>query len=230
MCVGAQVAGYLYGVSPPDNPQVKEIRCIVLAPQWGTHQQVHLPTMAPEHEYLKELEPLGWLHTQPSEAPQLNPQDVTQQARMLDNNRNWDPEKAIIITCSFTPGSCSLAAYRLTTSGFEWGRQNKDMSGTTPQGYLPTFYEKCQMLLSDRFLGFFMVPDTGVWNYNFMGVRHSPGMKYGLALAPPREFYHESHRPTHFLEFSHMETGATTGAPAGEQVPMDETEREDVFT
>lgn len=33
-----QIAGYLYGVSPADNPQVKEIRCIVLPPQWGTHQ------------------------------------------------------------------------------------------------------------------------------------------------------------------------------------------------
>jgi len=33
-----QIAGYLYGVSPPDNPQVKEIRCIVMVPQWGTHQ------------------------------------------------------------------------------------------------------------------------------------------------------------------------------------------------
>ena len=48
-----QIAGYLYGVSPPDNPQVKEIRCIVLPPQWGTHQTVHLPSILPDHEYLK---------------------------------------------------------------------------------------------------------------------------------------------------------------------------------
>ena len=33
-----QIAGYLYGVSPTDNPRVKEIHCIVLVPQWGTHQ------------------------------------------------------------------------------------------------------------------------------------------------------------------------------------------------
>ncbi len=26
------------------------------------------------------------------------------------------------------------------------------------------------MLLSDRFLGYFMVPAHGVWNYNFMGM------------------------------------------------------------
>merc|ERR1712070_725860 len=47
-----QISGYLYGVSPPDNPQVKEIRCVVLVPQWGTHQNVHLPTMLPNHDYL----------------------------------------------------------------------------------------------------------------------------------------------------------------------------------
>lgn len=56
-----QIAGYLYGISPPDNPQVKEIRCIVLPPQWGTHQVVHLPNQLPSHEFMKDLEPLGWL-------------------------------------------------------------------------------------------------------------------------------------------------------------------------
>lgn len=48
-----QIAGYLYGVSPPDNPQVKEIRCIVMVPQWGTHQTIHLPNLLPMHDYLK---------------------------------------------------------------------------------------------------------------------------------------------------------------------------------
>ena len=66
-----QIAGYMYGVSPPDNPQVKEIRCVVMPPQWGNHAQVNLPTALPEHEYLEDLEPLGWLHTQPNESPQL---------------------------------------------------------------------------------------------------------------------------------------------------------------
>lgn len=69
-----QISGYLYGVSPPDNPQVKEIRCIVMPPQWGTHQQVHLPSALPEHDFLNDLEPLGWMHTQPNELPQLSPQ------------------------------------------------------------------------------------------------------------------------------------------------------------
>jgi pre-mRNA-processing factor 8 len=79
------------------------------------------------------------------------------------------------------------------------------------QGYSPTHYEKVQLLLSDRFMGFYMVPDAGSWNYNFMGVKHSSSMKYGLRLANPREFYHEVHRPTHFNEFAQLEEGGDTG-------------------
>lgn len=213
-----QIAGYLYGVSPPDNPQVKEIRCIAMPPQWGTHQLVHLPSQLPELDFLNDLEPLGWMHTQPNELPQLSPQDVTSHARVLESNKQWDGEKCIILTCSFTPGSCSLTAYKLTPSGYEWGRANKD-NGSNPHGYLPTHYEKVQMLLSDRFLGFYMTPDTGPWNYNFMGVRHTPSMKYGVKLGTPREFYNEDHRPTHYLEFSNMEVA-----------DIAEGDREDTFT
>lgn len=153
------------------------------------------------------MEPLGWIHTQPNESPQLSPQDVTTHAKVMADNPSWDGEKTIIITCryifsmlwhcagtnisewngylvknydtdfegltfgfaySFTPGSCTLTAYKLTPSGYEWGRQNTD-KGNNPKGYLPSHYERVQMLLSDRFLGFFMVPGQVSWNYNFMG-------------------------------------------------------------
>jgi len=46
-------------------------------------------------------------------------------------------------------------------SGYEWGRANKDTSAN-PQGYSPAHYDKVQLLLSDRFMGFYMVPDTGM--------------------------------------------------------------------
>jgi len=205
-----QIAGYLYGVSPPDNPAVKEIRCIVMPPQLGNHQGVTMPHMLPDHEYLKDLEPLGWMHTQPNELPQLAPQDVTTHAAILEGNKTWDMDKAILITCSFTPGSCSLTAYKLTSTGYEWGRKNKDQI-SNPQGYAPTHYEKVQMLLSDRFLGFYMVPDVGSWNYNFMGVKHQTTMKYGIKLDNPKEFYHEMHRPVHFLQFASIEDLAVEG-------------------
>mgnify|MGYP005628896909 CR=1 FL=1 len=58
-------------------------------------------------------------------------------------------ERTVVITCSFTPGSVSLAAYKLTPAGYEWGRQNRD-TGANPHGYLPTHYQRVQMLLSDQ--------------------------------------------------------------------------------
>lgn len=93
---------------------------------------------------------------------------------MLEENViNWIMKRSLNLKCfflvaSFTPGSCSLTAYKLTPSGYEWGRQNTD-KGNNPKGYLPSHYEKVQMLLSDRFLGFFMTPSQCPWNYNFMG-------------------------------------------------------------
>lgn len=199
-----QIAGYLYGVSPPDNAHVKEIRCIVLVPQVGNHQTVTMPHKQPEHDYLEEMEPLGWIHTQPNELPQLAPQDVITHAHIMAENESWDGEKTAIITCSFTPGSCSLTTYKLTPAGFDWGRANRD-SSSNPQGYAPVHYEKVQMLLSDRFLGFFMVPENDVWNYNFQGVQMSKSMKYSLKLANPIPFYDELHRPYHFLNFTAMD-------------------------
>ena len=53
----------------------------------------------------------------------------------------------------------------------------------------------------------------------FSGVRHDPNMKYDLQLANPKEFYHEVHRPSHFLNFSAMEDAENVGA-----------DREDLFT
>ncbi|KAI9486401.1 MAG: splicing factor Prp8 [Benjaminiella poitrasii] len=204
-----QIAGFLYGVSPPDAPNVKEIRCVVIPPQWGTHQTVHLPNNLPEHEYLNDLEPLGWIHTQPQELMNISPQDVTTHAKLMANHKTWDGEKTVTLTCSFTPGSCSLTAYKLSPAGFEWGKTNID-PGNQPQGYLPTHGEKVQILLSDRFLGYFMVPSE-IWNYNFMGAQFSANMNYRLVLDVPKEFYHESHRGAHFMNFS-SETEASTEA------------------
>lgn len=38
-------------------------------------------------------------------------------------------------------------------------------------------------------------------------VRHDPNMKYDLQLANPKEFYHEVHRPSHFLNFASLQEG-----------------------
>src|SRR3954470_21315341 len=112
------------------------------------------------------MEPLGWIHTQPNELPQLSPHDVITHAGVLSDNRTWDAEKTVVITVSFTPGSCSLSAYKLTPSGLSWGQTNRDNQTHMYNGYSPHCYERVQMLLSDRFPGFYMVIEHGMWKCN----------------------------------------------------------------
>jgi len=205
----AQVMGYMYGKTPPNNPTIKEIHCIVMVPQRGDHQSVTVPKQLPQHKLLDEMEPLGWIHTQPpAESSRMSPQDVSMHAKIMSDHKEWDGEKTISISCSFTSGSCTLAAYKLTPDGYEWGRKNKD-NGSNPGGFSSSYYEGVRMLLSEKFLGFFMVPEEGVWNYNFMGPGHSESMKYNVTLGVPKEFYHEMHRPLHFLNFITMEDQGT---------------------
>ncbi len=123
-----QVGAYLYGVSPPESKQVKEVKAVVWIPQRGNNNTVELPQQLPQDDYLlKDLEPLGWIKTQPQEMPYLSPIDVTTQAKIMADHAEWG-SASICVTCSFTPGSISLAAHSLTPAGFEWGRKNMDNS------------------------------------------------------------------------------------------------------
>lgn len=113
-------------------------------------------------------------------------------------------DKTVTVCSSFTPGSCSLTAYKLTPTGCEWGRQNTD-TGNNPKGYLPSHYERVQMLLSDRFLGFFMTPSESSWNYNFMGqyqnnhpkCRFISSLQYHNSILPPQVY--NDHLPDFYL-------------------------------
>ena len=196
-----QIGAYLFGCSPPENPQVKEIRCLVMAPQVASHHSVTFPDQLPSHESLNGLEPLGWIHTSPGETRQLSPADCIITSRMISEHKTWDLNTAAVINCAFTPGSCSLTAYKLTAQGYQWGKQQGEVVGDA-QGMASSHFEKAQMLLSDVFLGFILVPDDEVWNYNFVGVKHSAAMKYNLRVDIPKEFYHEVHRAGHFLQFT----------------------------
>ncbi|KNG45184.1 PROCN-domain-containing protein [Stemphylium lycopersici] len=202
-----QVAGYLYGKSPPDNDQVKEVCTIVMIPQVGNTRDVQLPKELPRHEYLDNLEPLGIIHTvSGSEPPYMQASDVTQHARLMNQHASWD-KKTVSMTVSFTPGSVSLAAWALTPNGYKWGAENKDTMSDNPTGFSTSFGEKCQLLLSDKIRGYFLVPDNGIWNYSFMGSTFGTVEKkpVHVRLDTPVRFYDSVHRPLHFHNFAELE-------------------------
>ncbi|KAJ4292113.1 pre-mRNA-splicing factor 8 [Collariella sp. IMI 366227] len=203
-----QVAGYLYGSSPADNDQVKEVKCIVMVPQIGALRHVQLPQHLPQHEMLKGLEPLGVIHTMSgNELPYMSAMDVTSHARLIDAHPVWDKENSLTVTVAFTPGSVSLSAWALTPQGYKWGAENKDTNSDQPQGFSTAMGERRQLLLSDKFRGFFLVPDSGKWNYSFMGSAFGGIEKkqFHVKLDTPMPFYSDQHRPTHFSSFNELE-------------------------
>ncbi|KAI1500984.1 pre-mRNA processing splicing factor 8 [Biscogniauxia marginata] len=203
-----QVAGYLYGVSAPDNDQVKEIRCIAMVPQIGGLRNVQLPQQLPQHEYLGEMEPLGVIHTMAgNELPYMSAADVTEHARLLDAHSQWDKENTITVDVAFTPGSVSLSAWALTPNGYRWGAENKDIGSDQPQGFTTSMGIKRKLLLSPRYRGFFLVPENGKWNYSFMGSSFAGIEKkpVHVKLDTPMAFYSDQHRPLHFQNFAELE-------------------------
>jgi pre-mRNA-processing factor 8 len=202
-----QVTGYIYGSSPPDNDQVKEVRTIVMVPQVGNTRDVQLPHQLPQHDYLNGLEPLGVIHTvSGNEPPYMSAADVTQHARLMNAHPTWD-KKTVTMTVSFTPGSVSLSAWGLTPDGYKWGAENKDMSSDQPQGFSTSMGEKCQLLLSDRIRGYFLVPEDNLWNYSFMGSSFGSVEKRPIyvKIDTPLRFYDDQHRPLHFQNFAELE-------------------------
>ncbi|KAL3474204.1 NUC071 domain-containing protein [Aspergillus californicus] len=202
-----QVAGYLYGSSPPDNDQVKEVRTIVMIPQVGNTRDVQLPHQLPQHDYLANLEPLGVIHTiSGNEPPYMTAQDVTQHSRLMNAHSSWD-KKTVTMTVSFTPGSVSLAAWGLTPQGYKWGAENRDTTSDQPQGFSTSMGEKCQLLLSDKIRGYFLVPEDNLWNYSFMGSSYGSVEKRPVyvKIDTPLRFYDDQHRPLHFQNFAELE-------------------------
>ncbi|EPQ26542.1 uncharacterized protein PFL1_05864 [Pseudozyma flocculosa PF-1] len=209
-----QVAGLLYGASPPDAPSVKEVRVIVWVPQRGSNNGVELPAELPQHDFmLRDLEPLGWIKTQAADLPHLSPHDVAMHAKLMSSHAEWGAS-SICITSAFTPGSVSLSAHSLAVSGFEWGRKADPAAiAGGAAGFNEGMSEKVQLLLSDRILGTTLVPSDGVWNYGLsLSAQWTGAIKYSVVLDRPKAFWDEAHRPQNFLSFTTADEGEGEGA------------------
>ncbi|KAL3228560.1 Pre-mRNA-splicing factor 8 [Nakaseomyces bracarensis] len=196
------IAAYLYGSSPKDYPNIKEIKTIALVPQIGSSKDVKF-TNPPNSEAQPELsgkELLGWIHIHHDEYKFMSPKE-------LNNHVNHFAEKnfdSISISISSRSGSINVSAFSLTKKGFAWGLQNKDHTSDIPDGFEPHFSEHEQLMLSDKIMGNFLVPSDQVWNYYFSPTAFNVKSDLIMETKVPIEFYNERHRPSHFLQFSEL--------------------------
>ncbi|QLL30278.1 hypothetical protein HG536_0A00950 [Torulaspora globosa] len=198
--VKIQVAAYMYGCSSPEHPNVKEIRTIALCPQLGNGNSVRIckPPITEDQPELEDLQLLGWVHTQTQDLKFMTAPEVTTHTRVFASHF----KEKIDLTVCLLPGCVSLAAYNLTDEGYNWGTQNQGVADIISEGFDPGFSEHAQLLLSERFMGNFLVPSSDFWNYTFMGASFTEELRYDMKIGIPLEFYNETHRITHFLQFS----------------------------
>ena len=224
-----QIAGYMYGVSPPDNPQVKEIRCVVMPPQWGNHAGVNMPQTLAGARLPRGLG-AARVAAHPAERVAAAPARGRVRARE-DSGREPVVGRREVhrVDVLVHPRVVLVDGVQAHPERVRVGRANKD-SSANPQGYAPRITKRCRCSFGPVLGVSTWSRTAGAWNYNFQGVKHSASMKYALRLANPKEFYHESHRPTHFLEFSGAEAGGgDRGGAEGGAEDVAEADREDLF-
>lgn len=200
--VKLQIAAYLYGNSPKEYPNIKEIKTVALVPQIGSSKDVKFaspPDRAHQNE-LKDKELLGWICIHHEDFKFMTPKQLKNH---IDHFSDKNMDSVSISICS-KPGSINVSGYTLNKKGYAWGLQNKDNISDIPEGFEPQFSEHAQLMLSDKIMGNFLVPSDQIWNYYFSPTSFNVSSDLQMEIKVPIEFYNERHRPNHFLQFSEL--------------------------
>ncbi|GBP12887.1 Pre-mRNA-processing-splicing factor 8 [Eumeta japonica] len=81
------------------------------------YQTINLPIVCPRINTHLDMEPLGWIHTQPNEPPQLSPQDITTHAKVMQEKFHMGRSVALTVSEN---GACfcfTLGYERLKSQG-----------------------------------------------------------------------------------------------------------------
>lgn len=183
-------------------------------------------------QQLDGLTPLGWIVTETAASissatgekltsvsgDKLFPSEALTYCK-LTNSLAFE---GVTVTCTFTPGSCSLNGFRLTETGNSWGRaatkQPLDKVLKLYEKYNETHYEKIPLVLSDNYLGYFLTPNE--WNYNLMPLKFSNTLVYNLSISNPIKFFHQNHRPLHFLNFTQIQEDQADDSETNDQANL----------
>jgi pre-mRNA-processing factor 8 len=212
------IVAVCYGFPVPDHPNAREVRAFVFPPQQGRVGSAAMPVKLPTHELLESqgLTPIGIIRTQGGGEPIATTNDLTLLGGLLAENENLDPITFGVINVTIGNADCTVGAAALTDAGITWSMEHRSAPASTSAGPgLPEHTTPAKVLVSDKLEGFSLVPSQGSWNYHLRPVNW--GKTYVVKPDVPFEFYHASHRPTHFLQFSRTGTsgGYDDAAAAG---------------
>jgi hypothetical protein len=178
--------------------------------------------MLPLHATIEAhgLKPLGWIRcgavlptsdgdeaNAAKRAGEPNTIDLVTLGKFVQSNEAMVATGApltTVIVCLDQSGA-SVRADTVTDAGIVWATaaQRKAEVHAAP-GPLPTgLAQSCAVRVSDRIDGCFFVPVHTSWNYSWRG-KGTWAAEYAVACDVPKEFYHPTHRSTHFRSFARL--------------------------
>ncbi|KAL7718050.1 Pre-mRNA-processing-splicing factor [Entamoeba marina] len=201
--VRTQVGGILYGKPSSSNPKIDEIVSVVLPPQHATNRYVIFPQIAPESvadNVLSGLRPVAWVHTTSGD-PVYSAYDAVVHN---DLKRVFGVEKRCVVV-GIGKAAVEIGAFEINEVGIEFGKENEGNVSKLNVQQTPKLADEVQLIVSEKIMGFFCLPDRGSWNYSLDATKFSVNIGYDLMVGVPLEFYHEIHRKAHFLSWAETE-------------------------
>ncbi|KAH9601384.1 PRO8NT domain [Trypanosoma melophagium] len=202
--VQAQCCAYLFGQALPDSPNVKEVLCIMFPPQKGSAVECTTPVHIPhQHPALVEnhLSLLGVLRCSGGE-PIIHTRDLALHGRLLAANEGLQTEGLVTAVLGISQDGLNMRCYATTREGISWALENYtkalEKESTEVEA---THVTPCRATLSPELQGFFLVPNSGGWNYAFKGAVWRESTEFDVCVDLPYLFFASQHRPDHFLNF-----------------------------
>lgn len=222
MDVQMEVIAYMFGQQVPQTPNVHEVVCLMVPPQFGSLYDCQTPEKIPfDAAEIKEnnLEFIGVIRCGGGTAA-LHTKDVALHGRLLLSNdglqtvevENSDEIPTLATTViGLADGALTLESFGITEAGIRWGKEHhsrvlapEQEPGEVADDHITAFRAACSPSLQ----GFFLVP-RGIegrnWNTLFNGrVTWRATGTFAVEAGQPDEYFAAAHRPEHFRNFSRL--------------------------
>jgi pre-mRNA-processing factor 8 len=231
MDVQMEMIAYMFGQKVPQTPNVFEVVCLMVPPQFGSLYDCQTPDKIPfDTAEIRgnNLELIGVVRCGGG-TPVLHTKDVALHGRLIvaneglqlvtPDNSSSEIEAPVLVTTvvGLADGALTLENFGITESGLRWGKENFErvLAPEQEPGEVDADHmTPCRAACSPTLQGFFLVP-RGVegrnWNTLFNGrVTWRATGTFSVEAGQPDEYFASNHRPEHFRNFARLYSAAET--------------------
>jgi len=191
--------GYIFGKISVAFVSLFEISCISVPPQLGINLTLCISTGSLDCSLNRRYSPLGWLHSTNSMNHELLNRDITYHSQLVSSFPNFSGQTSTFIVIVATTTYANIKSFSLDSKGFQKVVQNLNTNFSQEQ-LKDVLLENC-LIISKKYLGYFLTPENDIWNYYFYKSHFVKNGVSNMKVGNPLEFFDEFHRLFHFKNF-----------------------------